>query len=237
MTKITSLHQIELTSLCNLRCGYCPSPQIMAGKHPNRPALDMTLETFLRALEWVKHFVKQGTQTELNIAGIGESTLHPLLLTFVRLAREAVGPDVKIIFATNGLLMTEELARALLPYRPEIHVSLHQVEKGIKADRILRSLGFAGGRTLDPATGQNDWAGQVGPEWKGNYRFPCPWAHKGHAFAYADGAIGSCCLDANGSGKFGHVNDEIGSLPWKPNESLCARCYQILPASYGIKQG
>lgn len=233
---ITALHQLELSSLCNLRCGYCPSPQIVAGKHPNRPAMHMARETFLRALEWVKHYVKAGTQAELNLAGIGESTLHPNFVEFVRLAREAVGPSVKLILATNGLLVTDELARALAPLKPDVYVSLHQLEKGTLANKRLRAAGVAGNMTADPATYGNDWAGQVDARWKGDYKFSCPWGHKGHAFVYSDGAIGSCCLDASGSGKFGHVNDEIGSLQWRPNASLCPKCYQVLPAELGVVQ-
>jgi hypothetical protein len=232
---ITSLHQLELTSFCNLRCGYCPSASIVAGKHPNRPAVHMTRETFQRALEWVKHFVGQGTQKELNLAGIGESTLHPDLVDFVRLAREAVGPNVNIVFATNGLLVTEELAKALAPYKPEVWVSLHQPEKAVKADRLLRKAGIAGQMSIDPVTGSNDWAGQVPSEWKGTYKFACPWGNNLQAFVYADGSIGSCCLDSTGVGKFGHVNDAIGSLTWKPSPH-CAKCYQVLPAHFGVAQ-
>lgn len=236
MRPITSLHQLELSSLCNLRCSYCVSPEIVAGKHPNRPAQHMTRETFLRALEWVAHFVKNGSQRELNLAGIGESTLHPELVDFVRLARETVGPKTSIVFATNGLRVTDELAKALAPYAPEVWVSLHVLDKATVANRRLRAAGVAGSMSLDPAIGSNDWAGQVGAEWKGNYRFPCPWAHQSRAFVYSDGAIGRCCLDATGDGKLGHVRDPIGSLSWSPY-GLCTTCYQDLPKEWGIKQG
>jgi len=60
--KIESLHQIELSSRCNLRCVYCPSPKLQ------RPKVDMSEEHFLRALEWVDYLVKRGTQIEINMA-------------------------------------------------------------------------------------------------------------------------------------------------------------------------
>src|SRR3990167_3157408 len=99
---VKALHQIEISSRCSLKCVYCPSPDISKGLYQDRRAEDMNRETFIRALEWVTVFVRKGTQAELNLAGIGESFLHPEFADFVKLAREAVGPLVKLVMATNG---------------------------------------------------------------------------------------------------------------------------------------
>ena len=223
---VVALHQIEITSRCNLRCVYCTSPQIVDGKFPKRPAGDMTRATFVRALEWVHHFTRQGTQEELNLAGIGESTLHPEFVDFVRLAREAVGPAVKLVFATNGLVVDESLARAIAPFKPEVWVSMHRPEKGGPAAEYLNNAGILGGISCDAGSpgGANDWAGQV--KWKKPiYKLPCQWLREGKAFVYSTGELGACCLDASGAGVIGHVNDTIGSVKSRPY-GLCAGCYQ-----------
>lgn len=216
---LTALHQIEITSRCNLRCKYCPSPTL------GRPKVDMDVPTFVRALEWARHFVKTGTQRELNLAGIGESTLHPNFVEYVSLARAAVGPVTTLIFATNGLIHDEAMIRALVPYHPVVWVSLHRPEKAGLALELYQKHGLLGGVSTDPSTNANDWAGQV--KWKnspGN-AIPCPWLRAGHAMAMADGRITTCCLDATGAGVVGHVGLEPGSVAIAPY-ALCRTCNQ-----------
>src|SRR4051794_37395618 len=72
---ITAIHQVEITSRCNLTCHYCPSRwldrprEIGADGFPKgfgRAKQDMTLETFEKALGWATHFERNGgTQGEL----------------------------------------------------------------------------------------------------------------------------------------------------------------------------
>lgn len=203
---------------------------IAPAKNPGRLPLDMPRGVFIRALEWIAYFVRRGTQHELNLAGIGSSELHPDLVEMVRLAREAVGPDVKIIWATNGVAYAKrpELAAELAPYQPVIYVSLHRPEVGALADKILRSAGIKGGKTLDGAGDMaNTWAGQVSVPWAKDYKMPCQWINESKAFVLSDGRVSRCCLDATGEGVIGHVNDPIGTLvtsPWK----LCRSCYQTI---------
>lgn len=216
---IRSIHQIEITSSCNLRCVYCPSPNL------GRPKVDMDGTTFTRALEWVRHYVAAGTQGELNLAGIGESTLHADFVEYVKLAREAIGWHRKLHFATNGLLMTRELASKIEPFRPSVAVSMHRPEKAKGAIDALREFGLLEGAASDPALNAVDWAGQV--EWgltTQNFGSPCDWRGQGWGAVLADGRISSCILDANGSGVVGHVNDPIGSVRGKPY-GLCRTCH------------
>lgn len=215
---LRSLHQIEITSRCNLRCAYCPSPKL------GRPKVDMTRAHFERALAWVRHFVRAGTQVELNLAGIGESTMHPDFVDFVRLAREAVGWRVDLVFATNGVGYTEELVAAIVPYKPRVWVSLHRPEKAGLAVRWYEKHGLLGGVSTDPATNGFDWAGQV--DWPISQRYTpqCMWLRHGFAMALADGYITACCLDADGSGIIGHLDDVIGTVANRPFK-WCRTCH------------
>lgn len=238
--KLAALHQIEITSRCSLKCVYCPSPSITSGKQPNRPAVDMNRATFERALSWVRHYVEAGTQSELNLAGIGESTLHPEFVTFVRLAREAVGPKVKLTFATNGIAPgawgghpdLDAMIRALVPYRPAVWVSLHRPEKAARAVEAYRRAGLLEGVSADPSINANTWAGQV--DWFVSQTtveepLECQWLRDSKAMVMADGRITTCCLDASGAGVIGHVvHNEIGDVYTKPYD-LCRTCHQHIP--------
>ena len=227
---VTALHQVEITSRCNLRCIYCPSPAIVGGKYPNRPAVDMTREHFLRSMEWARFYVHQGTQWELNLAGIGESTIHPEFADFVRLAREAVGPRVTLIFATNGIVHDEAMVKAIAPYDPHVVVSLHRPEKAGPAIEVYKKYGLFKGVSADPSMSANDWAGQVA--WHNSGRtLRCQWLQDGKVMAMADGRITTCCLDASGAGVVGHVADPIDTVRLKPYE-LCRKCYQMIDSPH-----
>lgn len=238
---VKALHQIEITSRCNLRCVYCPSPTL------GRPKMDISDTDFKAALWHVRHHVVNDGQRELNLAGIGESTLHHGFTTYVRWARESVGPDVKLIFATNGVLPTDwfagagldysercaKLAEALAPWKPEVWVSLHRPEKAALAARAYADAGILGGYSADPSVNSMDWAGQVKwPVRKSEHKMPCQWIREGKAFALADGRVSVCCYDATGQGVIGTVHDAPGTIstaPW----NLCASCDQeIAVAGY-----
>jgi len=217
--EIKSLHQIELSSQCNLRCVYCPSPTLQ------REKVHIEHAAFVHALEWVKHFVTQGTQGELNLAGIGESTLHPRFVEYVGMAREAAGPRGVVCFATNGLLMTRELAAQLAPFKPTVWVSLHRPEKAKGAIDALREFGLLAEVSVDPSLSAVDWAGQV--DWRLTtdcFGSACDWRHKGWVMVMADGRLTTCCFDQDGSGVIGSVWMAPGSVRGKPYK-LCKTCH------------
>jgi len=214
---VLAVHQLELTSRCNLRCRYCPSP------HLGREKLDMSDEIFSRGLFWATRFVRAGLQNELNLAGIGESTMHPRFAEYVKRARHAVGDRVLLSMATNGLLITEELVAEIAPYHPAIWVSLHRPEKGGPAVEILKKHKLLHGVSADPSVAAIDWAGQV--KWHvSTGRSPCPWVRGGRVFVMADGRISACCLDASGAGVIGTIFDDLTKLRTKPYK-LCATCH------------
>lgn len=215
---IQALHQIEMTSRCNLRCVYCVSPDLQ------REKVDMSEEHFRAALKHVKHYVSNGTQTQLNIAGTGESTLHPRFVELVQLARDEL-PNIPFLFATNGVVFTEEIARGLADIGLTFcWVSLHRPEKAGLAVQIAKKYGLLMGTSTDPATNANTWAGQVDWFESATTVMPCRWLRYGIAMALADGRVSACCLDSSGAGAIGHVDDPVGSLRTRPYK-LCKTCH------------
>lgn len=214
------IHQIEITSLCNLKCKWCVHQTM------TRPKIHMTEMVFARTLELIRQQPGFPTRVELNLAGTGESTLHPAFPDFVRRAREAVGDRVRLIFATNGVGVTEGLVRALAPSHPAVWVSLHQPEKAARAIRLYRKHGLLEGISVDPSVNSNDWAGQVDWPVSAVDAVPCQWLREGKTMVMADGRITTCCLDSTGEAVLGHVDTiDPNTLMTQPYR-LCQSCYQ-----------
>jgi len=218
--RVRAIHQIEITSMCNLRCKYCTHP------HMPRAKQHMDLTTFEAALTWAARFSQKYGQQELNLAGIGESTMHPNFIEYVYRAREAVGDNVRLVLATNGLLLTEEMCRELAPSKIWIWVSLHRPEKAGPAIEAAKKYSLLKGYSSDPSLAAIDWAGQV--EWqvttpvKGS---PCDWVPNGRVMVMSDGRITACCLDSKGEdGVLGSVFDDVEKLKTHPY-SICGACH------------
>lgn len=220
---VVGIHQIEMTSRCNLRCKYCVHPTM------GRPKLDMDDATYLQTLKRTSELLRLQPagkrQRELNLAGIGESTMHPEFVRNVHLAREAVGLGVDLIIATNGLLMDDALAEAIKTARPRVWVSLHRPEKAGPAVEALKRAGILSGISADPSVASVDWAGQV--KWhvstpgKGA---PCSWVRFGMVFVMADGKVSRCCFDGKGDDTIGTVWDAFADMRTSPFK-LCATCH------------
>lgn len=216
---VRAIHQIEITSRCNLKCAYCPSYRL------SRPKVDMREEDFRLALKWASALEEIHHHGELNLAGIGESTLHPRFIDFLRMAREAMGPDVKLVLATNGLLVDDAMADAMAPYRPSVYVSLHRPEKAKTAIDALSRAGLLVAVSCDPAINATDWAGQV--KWKVTSQAKgqrCTWFREGKVIVLADGRISRCSFDASGVGVIGTLRDDLTTLETSPYE-LCNHCH------------
>jgi hypothetical protein len=227
---LTSIHQIEVTSFCNLRCSYCPSRKLP--KLRGVPNEHIGLDTYERALEWARFFDAQGTQGELSLTGIGETLLHPEWRELVRLARTVL-PDNFICFSTNGLLLDDDACSFLREHRVAVFVSLHRPEKAGPAINAARRHGILVDTNASAATSSFDWAGLL-PDWevtapKGN---PCEYLRSGWGVVLSDGRVTTCCLDATGAGVGGHVDDPVGSLaigPWGDERVGCSACHERVP--------
>lgn len=216
--RVRQLHQLELSSKCNLRCVYCPSRNLP------RPKVFMSMEHVGMALGWVSKFKARGWQADLNLAGIGESTMHPEFVEIVGAARRLLGEDFHLVFATNGLLMTDDLARALAPFKPIVFVSAHRPEKAGPAIEALKRVGLYAGSSTDPTEAATNWAGQV--KWHVSApRRPCPWVQGGRLFMLADGRLSRCAYDASGVGVVGDITQDLDQMKTSAYV-LCRTCEQ-----------
>ncbi len=218
---VREIHQIELTTRCNLRCRYCPSPQKL------RPHEDMAWDTYAAALDLVKFYVRQGTQTELSLTGIGESLMHPRFLEAVVAARTIIGPKRDLVITTNGLLLDDTACAALKEFQPQVFISLHRPEKAGPAVEAAKRAGIFKGANPAPSISAFNWAGQV--KWFVSApRTLCEYLRLGWGVVLVDGRVTTCCLDATGGGSYGTVFDAPESLrmsPWK----LCETCHMDVP--------
>lgn len=215
-----TIHQIEVTSRCNLACVYCAHSKM------SRPKVDITDALFERALKWIDFFVARGTQdrSEINLSGVGETLLHPKIADYVAEIRDRYGESICIFVPTNGLMLTEDLAARLAPHRPELHFSTHVPAKVAAPIALAKRYGLFGSAALSPAVTPMNWAGQV--DWiSDGRRFPCRFLVAREGFISSTGAILTCCLDITGESQVGHVMDEPTEIPtrrWK----LCDTCNQ-----------
>jgi len=223
---ITQIHEIELSSRCNLACVYCPNPTMKRSK------MDMEWETYERALEHVEYFCRRGTQGELALTGVGEALLHERFAEAVLLARDVIGRDRSLTFSTNGILLTDELLDKIEVADPTIFISLHRPEvAALAVERVKK-------RTRGPLCyGVNaafvhsslNWAGQV--NWHVSHiKQTCTYLRDGWAVVRADGGVGTCCWDAESeSGHIGTVWDEFGTFVTAPHEA-CKKCSLVIPS-------
>lgn len=222
---VRDIHQIELTTRCNLRCHYCPH-------FPNlpRPKVDMLWETFEKALDLVKFFVRQGTQMELSLTGIGESLLHPHFVEMVAESRIAIGHDRPLVITTNGILLDEVMCKAIAPFNPRVYISLHRPEKAAFAVNLAKKHGIFAGTNNSFVTAAFDWAGYQ-KNWTPLVTAPplkCEYLRSGWGVVLVDGRITTCCLDADGSAVIGTIYDDPNTLalsPWKG----CDSCHMEVP--------
>ncbi|NDJ33079.1 MAG: radical SAM protein [Chloroflexi bacterium] len=98
---LTKLY-VEITSRCNLACRMCMLNTL------DEPTGLMPEETFYTLLDQLAGLPRMPV---LHLAGYGEPTSHPAFLRMVRAAR-AAGAEVE--FTTNGTLLDEPLARAVV---------------------------------------------------------------------------------------------------------------------------
>jgi hypothetical protein len=188
----------------------------------------MSREHFERSLKWCEYFDQTtGNQIELSLTGIGEPTLHPEITLFARMARDTL-PDAMILFSTNGLTMTDDLARGLAEVDCKVDISLHRPEKARPAIEIAQRHRILHSVNPGATISSFNWGGQV--DWPVTAPITtCRYLSDGWGCVLVDGRITTCCMDADGSGVVGHVDDAIGT-EWdlKPY-ALCDGCHLERP--------
>ena len=194
----------------------------------------MEWETFEAALGLVRFYMRQGTQTELSLTGIGESLLHPRFVEMVAKSREAIGPDRPLVVTTNGLLLDDALCAALKPYAPQVFISLHRPERAALAVAAAKRHGIFRHTNSAFVTAAFDWAG-FQKNWTPMVTAPrvkCEYLRSGWCVVLVDGRVATCCLDATGASVVGRVSDDPESLmlkPWGDEKLGCASCHMEVP--------
>lgn len=225
---VREIHEIEFTSVCNLACVYCPHPQLQ------RPKRHMLGDTFDRVLEQLEHLCVAGTQGEVSLTGIGETTLHPEFYDWVCEIRRVIGFDRKLVMSTNGLTMTRLMAKFLRVQQMDVYVSLHRPEVAGKAIQLLREAGCRHGHNHAFVDSALDWAGQV--EWMNTApKTVCQYLQQAWVAVREDGEINTCCMDAHSKYPLGSVFDPIGSLTTSVTD-LCAGCHLVVPQHMNQKE-
>jgi len=127
---------VEPTNACNLACVYCGNKDML------RPATYLDLGVYEELLD---QMVALGIP-RLTLHTIGEPTLHPQV---ARMLAMAVERERCVMMSTNGTLLDEDLARAIVRASPDvINVSVDAADQdvlkvlrpGLKLERLLANL-------------------------------------------------------------------------------------------------
>jgi putative metalloenzyme radical SAM/SPASM domain maturase len=137
---------VEVTTRCNLRCAMClkqaPGQGLIDG--------DMSDETFARLAPAFPHL------EALVLNGIGEPLLHRGLERFVTTARAAMPADAWIGFQTNGQLLGERRAGAL------VRAGVDRIAISADAVRPEELRRLHGGARLGPIESAARWLHEAG---------------------------------------------------------------------------
>jgi len=192
-----------------------------------RNKVDMSKKVFIKALRLVQRCVMHHGQVELNLCGIGESTMHPDFIEYLGITRSFL-PNINLVLASNGVKVKEEYIKAMAKYRVQYYVSMHRPEVAGPAIELGKKYGVLTGVSADPAIASIDWAGQVDWHVSTSNNMPCPWLTDSMVMVTAEGDLVTCCLDGDGVSKIGTVDDNISKLTPVPY-SLCKSCHHTVP--------
>lgn len=107
---------IEITNACNLRCSFCPSPELSGQR------TWMKLPLFEKTLDQLNGLVK-----EVYFHVLGEPLLHPLLNDFLK---ACASREMRVNLTTNGVLIKDRAStlQASTALR-QINFSLHALQE------------------------------------------------------------------------------------------------------------
>lgn len=241
MITLKTITTIELSNDCQLACRYCVNRDME--KKAFRKRQIMSEEIFDRSLFWLKKLCDAGTQQEVNMNGTGESFLDTQLFSRIRKAKEIVGKDRRVSMSTNGLIMSDDIARTLLASGlDDITISVHRTEVARLAGQILATNHVKGTFNFGAVNAPHNWAGQL--DKSQNVRIlpdiPCHPLIEGRGYISVEGNVSPCCYDYRLIGVYGTVLDsDLDKKEIVPFD-LCQHCHQLIPdeiaKAYGIEQ-
>lgn len=126
---------VDPSSLCNLRCRWCPSGYDQLISETGRPQQVMELSLFERlvsqAAAWEKPF------RVLRMYKEGEPLVNPFFADMVRLAKQS-GRFARIDTTTNGILLNPERNKRLIEAGiDQINISVN----GVSAEQLYQNTG------------------------------------------------------------------------------------------------
>jgi hypothetical protein len=225
--KVRCIKNLEIASVCSFACPYCPCKD--QGEH--REVGLMSEEVFSKSLEWLKFFIKQGTQAELNFFGVGESLLHPRFLEMLERTRDVMPLHVPLIMNTNGTHVTEELVREMARIGlDKIDITDHDALTTMKAIQVFKKVGIRWGYSRDAIVNPNNWGGLVKGwvEKEDHPRALCPWVSRGQVMIMSNGDVTRCCQDAFARGIICTVWDNLPEFDHTPFVQ-CLTCHEDIP--------
>lgn len=213
-----TIHQIEITAECNLKCRYCTNSQLV------REIFRMSEEVFNRCVDVMCSLPEQDI---VWLHGCGESLTHPNIRDFVAHIRSSFKGGIKL--STNGILLTPDMSYFLKNQDIIVHVSLHESSRRV-ADNIAYALdlGILQFVSNNPIVQSTNWAGQV--DWP-NHALgdQCMWVKDQMGIVLSDGRISGCCVDVNPVKPVADIFDPVQKLietEVLPNR-LCDKCNHV----------
>ena len=155
------LFWIEPTNSCNLRCISCPQ-SLKENKGIKKGF--MSLDLCKKLIDEMESFKPKGVTFHLA----GESMLHPDLFSMIKLAKNA---NLFVMMSTNGTLLTDEKAKALIDsgldvlridFSPD-KKKFEEIRSGAEWDQVLRNIKNllklkATNKSLFPAVSIINWS-------------------------------------------------------------------------------
>ena len=212
---IKGINPIEISSLCNKQCVYCPSKNVAS----HRPTGIMTMPIFEKCIDIMRTLPYTGG---INLHGMGEPLMNPHIIDMVQYAKHRLRNDIHI--CTNGLWFDDRLARELkyvgLDY---LDVTDHDPIITARVNKICSEHGINGVVSDAFRNMTHSWAGLIplphDEKWGG-----CKALSDGIVTVLWNGDITRCCIDANGVGVMGNILDGLEGLETGKFE-LCEKCH------------
>jgi hypothetical protein len=216
---------IELTNWCNAKCSFCPYP---TPAHTRSKGY-MDWKTLYRICDIATE------PKAINLSGLGEPTLHPKLVNFVK---ELKFYGFKVQMNTNGQKLNQDLYDQLHAAgldRIVITADYFKWNKGsinVQPDLPVQLLTIT--RAPDhPELGQvqkplDDWGGQVGKVDRPTVR--CSFLHDNFYQICWDGTVQRCCVDFNANHAVGNIHNDVDVIRLRDQGAgkgipLCEGCH------------